>query len=133
MNTINFKYALFLLFSTLPCVMFAQETETADTHIPLKQFIVHFSLGPAWDQQKPPQEQIGFSEHSANMQRLRSEEVIIMGARYAQIGMLIIQSDSLENAKAMIQADPAVQNKIFNYTVEPISIFYPWKMTTTNQ
>ncbi len=132
MNPIGFKCLLVFLLFTLPAAVLAQDVETPDAHIPLKQFIVHFSLGPAWDQQKPPQAQMGFSEHSANMQRLRSEGVIIMGARYAQIGMLIIQSSSLENATAMIQADPAVQNQIFNYTVEPVNVFYSWKIAPAN-
>lgn len=131
MNTIIIKIALLMLLVVSSCSVFGQEDEAEDAgaKVPLKEFIVHFSLGPNWDQAKPPQEQTGFGEHSANMQRLRSAGVIVMGARYAQIGMLIIQSESLENAETIIQNDPAVQHQIFNYSIEPVSIFYPWKTT----
>lgn len=102
----------------------AQSPQPAATQ---QQFVVHFSLGPAWDTEKPPQEQTGFAEHSANMQRLRAEGMILLGARYADLGMLIIQADSFASAEAVIAQDPAVTHRIFHYTIEPVSIFYPWK------
>lgn len=108
----------------------AQDNQSSDPTAQPSQalsFIVHFSLGENWDREKPPQEQTGFAEHSANMQRLRAEGVIQLGARYADLGMLIIQSASLEQAEAIIQADPAVTHKIFDYSIQPVSIFYPWK------
>lgn len=110
--------ALLLLSCTVP--LSAQDADKP-------QFIVHFSLGPNWDADKPPQEQTGFADHGANMQRLRGDGVIRFGARYSDLGMLIIQADSREQAESIIKADPSVQHGIFNYSVEPVSIFYPWK------
>ena len=90
-------------------------------------FIVHFSTGPSWDQSKPPGDQDGFSEHSANLRQLRTEGTILFGARYEEFGMIIIRASSLEVANELIESDPGVQSGIFVFTVAPINVFYEWK------
>ncbi len=119
---------LALLLISMACAGVAQQASDSAA-----QFVVHFSLGPDWDQNKPPAEQTGFAEHSANMQRLRAEGFILLGARYDELGMLIVQSDSLATAERIIQADPAVTNRIFNYSIAPLSIFYPWPQPDTTE
>jgi hypothetical protein len=93
-----------------------------------KLFIVHFETGPAWNDSLQPSEQTKFQEHSLNLNRLRKEKVIVFGARYGDLGTIIIKADSLSMAKSMIIADPGVQAGIFSFRVEQINIFYPWKM-----
>lgn len=91
-----------------------------------KQFIVHLEPGKAWDPSLSPAEQKNFKEHSANMNSLRKQGVIQMGARYSKYGMLVIQGDSLESMTELMNHDPGVMAGIFIFKIEPISIFYPW-------
>lgn len=90
-------------------------------------FVVHFTTGPNWQADKPPGEQTGFGEHSANLQRLRKEGSILFGARYAEFGMIFLASDSIEAAGKVLDADPGVVAGIFPYEVEAMNIFYPWR------
>ncbi len=113
-----------ILFAALPTLfalsLFAQDDKA-------QQFIVHFSLGPNWDQSLSPQDQDGFADHSANMQQLRRQGTTLFGARYQDLGMLIIQSDSIENAEQILMDDPAVLTGIFNYSIAPLNVFYTWQ------
>lgn len=113
-------YCIALLF-LLPLIMAADDRE------PSALFIVHFEPGEAWDASLQPAEQTSFQEHSANMSRLRKEGTIVFGARYSRFGLIILQTESLEVATATLEADPGVQAGIFTFSVEPISVFYPWK------
>jgi len=90
-------------------------------------FIVNFETGPSWDKSRPPAEQPSFREHSANLNRLRKEGAIVFGARHAEIGMIFLKAESLEAAKAVIDADPGVRAGIFIYSVAPLNVFYPWQ------
>jgi hypothetical protein len=90
-------------------------------------FVVHFETGPTWNKSLPPAEQTAFKEHSANLGRLRKEGVITFGARYAEVGMIFIEADSIEAVRSMIDADPGVRAGIFVYRVDALSVFYPWQ------
>jgi len=94
---------------------------------PLQRFIVHLETGEAWNAALPPGEQDSFAAHSANMKRLRDEGVILLGARYGDYGMLIVEARSEDALRATLEADPGVAAGIFTYRLEPISIFYPWR------
>jgi uncharacterized protein YciI len=101
----------------------AAQTQTP----PPALFIVNFETGPSWDKSRPPAEQPGFREHSANLNRLRKESRIVFGARYAEIGMIFLKADSLQAATAAIDADPGVRAGIFIYRIAPLNVFYPWQ------
>lgn len=90
-------------------------------------FVVHFSTGPAWDEALAPGEQAGFTEHSANLQRLRTEGTILFGARYDEYGMLFVRAPSAEAATALFADDPGVRSGIFEYRVAALRVFYPWQ------
>ena len=94
---------------------------------PLSSFVVHFETGPGWDNAKPPAEQNGFREHSANLNRLRQSGVITFGARYEDYGMIFIKAASLDAATSIVASDPGVESEIFVYRIAPLSVFYPWK------
>ena len=101
-----------------------QGDQTQETNEPL--FVVHFETGSAWNTTLGPNEQTGFAEHSANLNRLRREGIIRFGARYAEFGMIIIGAESLTAATAVIEQDPGVQAKIFTFKIDPLNVFYPW-------
>jgi hypothetical protein len=93
---------------------------------PSALFIVHLETGPKWDTAREASEQPSFREHSANMNRLREQGIIVFGARYDEFGLLFLKADTLDSAKATIEADPGVRAGIFVYRIAPLSIFYPW-------
>jgi uncharacterized protein YciI len=113
--------ALLLATLILVCIVSAtaQETPTADS-----LYIVTYTTGPAWDVAKLPTEQPYFTDHSANLGKLRKEGVIKAGARYAEKGIIFLSAISLKAAKEIVFTDPAVVNKLFNADVQKVNIFY---------
>ena len=89
-----------------------------------KYFIVIFSLGPQWDHKKPANEQTGMSEHSANLQKLRKDGTIAIGARYSDKGMIIIKADSIDSARGLFSSDPMVKADVFTMEVHEWKPFY---------
>ncbi len=114
-----------VLALVLACLLSA--AVVADEAPQLPRFIVHLETGPAWNPELPPGEQTRFKEHSANMNRLRTEGAILFGARYGEYGLLILEGASKETVTELLDADPGVKAGIFTYRIEPINIFYPWK------
>jgi uncharacterized protein YciI len=102
------------------CLATAQDTK-ADS-----LYIVTYTTSTAWDASKPPAQQIGFKEHSARLSELRKAGPIKFGARYAEKGMIVIAAVNLQAAKEIINADPAVVNKLFNADVQKLRVFYDW-------
>ncbi len=90
-------------------------------------FIVHFETGPAWDMALAPAEQPGFKAHSANLNQLRSDGAIAFGARYGELGLIVLRAESLASATALLEADPGVVAKIFTFRIDELNVFYPWK------
>jgi uncharacterized protein YciI len=90
-------------------------------------FVVHFETGPAWNKALAPAEQPAFKEHSANLNQLRKSGAITFGARYEQLGMIFLEAESIESAKAILDADPGVKAGTFIYRVAALSVFYPWQ------
>ena len=89
-----------------------------------KLYIVHFTTGPAWKQDRPFAEQEGANEHSRNMQRLRREGKILFGARYADKGMVILRVASEKEAREEIERDPAMSSGVFRYEIAELHPFY---------
>jgi uncharacterized protein YciI len=94
---------------------------------PSALFVVHFETGPKWDKSLAAADQPGFREHSATLSRLRQNGMVVFGARYGDLGMIILRADSLDAAKALVDADPGVQSGIFIYHIASLSVFYPWR------
>jgi len=87
-------------------------------------FMVTYSLGETWDKSKGPGEQPYFKEHGARLGQLRKDGVIKLGARYADKGMIVIAAADITKAKEIINADVAVQNKLFVADVQKLNLFY---------
>jgi uncharacterized protein YciI len=94
---------------------------------PTRNYLVQFTVGPNWDPALSPPEQAGFKEHSANLNRLRSDGVIAFGARYDDVGMIIIKAASLDDARQSMDADPGVKAGLFTFSVAELKVFYPWQ------
>lgn len=91
---------------------------------PLNLYAVEIRTGPAWDAARPPHEQAFFKEHSANLKRLRDAGQLVLGARYADKGLVIVQARSPAEARALIDADPAMRERVFVYELSDFNVFY---------
>lgn len=105
--------------------MFA--SAAAETPTPSNYFIVHFELGPAWDEQLAAHAQVGFKAHAENLQSLRKQGVIVFGARYQDLGVIVLVADDLPSAEQIAKTDPGVQAGIFDYRIAPLKIFFAWQ------
>ena len=87
-------------------------------------FAVEFRTGPGWDSSKPASEQAHFRDHSANLARLRKEGRAVIGARYADKGFIVMTGASANEVRALLDADPAVQRRVFDVEVNEFHVFY---------
>ncbi len=87
-------------------------------------FAVLFRTGPRWDAAKGPGDQAFFKEHSANLARLRKSGFIQMGARYSDVGLIVVPAANEGAVRVEIDRDPAVANGTFVYELHPFAVFY---------
>ena len=91
---------------------------------PKQYFIAIFSRGPEWVADKQANEQIGFKEHSANLQRLRTEKRIPIGGRYSDKGMVFVEAKDEAEARSLFESDVMVQKKTFTLELHQFRPFY---------
>ncbi|MEZ4809672.1 MAG: hypothetical protein R2819_04870 [Allomuricauda sp.] len=106
-------------FLLLPFFLHAQEDSDRKSH-----FIALYTVGSNWDMEKAPNEQLYFKEHSAFLSKLREAETIVMGARYGDTGMIVLQATDLESAINLLHQDVALQKELFAVVVHPFHAFY---------
>ncbi|MGW9684356.1 hypothetical protein [Flagellimonas sp. 2504JD1-5] len=110
---------VFLVTLLAPLLLLSQEESDKKMH-----FIALYTLGESWDMEKTPSEQIYFKEHSAFLSKMRKEKKIVLGARYADTGMIIVLEDNLDAAKEMLSQDIALQQKLFKVEIHRLNAFY---------
>jgi len=122
----RFVLVIVLAFFVLKSLdLVAQQPSSAAGVNALPLFAVQIRTGDRWDAAKPPQEQLHFRDHSANLKRLREAGNLIMGARYSDVGLIILAAESETQARAMMDEDPSFEAGIFRYEVHHFSVFYP--------
>ena len=87
-------------------------------------YVVEIKTGPAWDTTQPAHEQAHFREHSANLKSLRDQGKLVLGARYGDKGLIVIESPSETQARAMFDQDPSIAAQVFAYTLFEFNVFY---------
>jgi hypothetical protein len=102
-----------------------EPTPAADATPVDRLFAVQIRTGPAWDPAKPPQEQARFQDHSAHLRRLRADGRIVLGARYSDIGLLVVTAHSVSDVEGLMRGDPSMQHGTFVFEVHPFDVFYP--------
>ena len=107
---------------------FAQTPSTPAAPAPLYAAI--FKTGPKWDPAKPPNEQAFFREHSASLAKLRAAGSIVIGARYADVGLIVVSAPSEAEARRLFEADPSLSAGTFALEVHRFSVFYPGTVGT---
>ena len=103
----------------------APQAEVQPPAAATRLFAVEFRIGPKWDAAKKPHEQSHFREHSANLKRLRDSGTLLVGARYADKGFLVVAAESESDLRVQVDLDPSVQNQVFVYEIHPFLVFYP--------
>lgn len=116
--------ALIVGFSAPEIMAQSAGNATAD-EAELELFAVEIKVGPKWDASKPPNEQAFFKEHSANLKRLRDAGDIVMGARYADKGLIVFSARSMAEVRVLMEQDPAMTAGTFVYEVHVFNVFYP--------
>lgn len=92
---------------------------------PAPLYAAVFKTGAKWDAAKPPNEQPFFREHSANLAKLRAAGTIVMGARYADVGLVVLSAATEAEARRLFDGDPSIAAGTFMLDVQRFSVFYP--------
>lgn len=92
-------------------------------------FILHYMPGPSWDDEKAPNEQAWFAEHSRFLSSLRTSGRAKIGGRYADKGMIIFTARDKTQADSLLSTDPSITHGTFRAEVYPISFFYRGSIT----
>jgi len=125
------KLAIAFVVAALGCAAFAQPALAADGSAstpasgaarPL--FAVEIRTGPRWNAALPPGQQPLMREHSAHLRRLRDEGRIRLGARYGEVGLVVIEAATIDEARAWMEADPSMRGGTFRFEIFPFSVFY---------
>ncbi|MEY2689101.1 MAG: hypothetical protein RL375_3299 [Pseudomonadota bacterium] len=122
--------AAIVLSCTLLAGATAQVTGAASTTSELPLFAVEIKVGPRWDHTRPPQEQLFFKEHSANLRRLRDLGLLVMGARYSDKGLVVVAAATMADVRAQMDEDPSMSAGTFVYEVHPLNVFYAGELKT---
>jgi uncharacterized protein YciI len=102
----------------------ARETIDVQEQQPARLFAVRYRPGSAWNKDKPPGEQTGFSAHSANLQRLRREGALVLGGRFADVGLVVVKAADATAARALFATDPTIAADVFTIQIDPWSTIF---------
>ncbi|MEY2882023.1 MAG: hypothetical protein RLZZ15_4403 [Verrucomicrobiota bacterium] len=124
------KKYLAALCALLPLLAFAQPPQPPTTpSAPAARvaapalFAVRLSTGPAWDPAKSPNDQAGMKEHSANIARLRRDGTLVLGARFGELGLLVLRVPDEAAARAALAPDPTIASGVFKTQIDPFAPF----------
>jgi uncharacterized protein len=107
--------ALALTFAiALPGACATAQQIQAEAPATQQLFLFQYSRGPAWREGVPMREQ-GLGPHGAYMQQLQNDGRLFAGGGYASDdgGMAIVMCANIEEARAILAADPAITSGIF--------------------
>jgi len=88
---------------------------------PPTYFVLIHSPGPLWDHAKGFRDQPGLNQHLGYMSGYADKGRIVMGGPFLDNsgGMMIFDVPSLEDARAIAEADPTVISGLLTVTVKP--------------
>lgn len=101
---------------------------TAQPATPPKLFAVRLTTGPAWDSAKSPNDQAGMKEHGANIARMRREGHVVLGARFGEVGLIVLRLPDEAAVGKQLEPDPTIASGVFKAQVD---VFSPFAHGTT--
>ena len=102
----------------------AQAPPAASAPAPKQLFAVEIRTGPQWNTALPPNQQPLMREHSAHLRKLRDEGRIRIGARYGEVGLVVLEAANIEEARSWMEADPSMRGGTFRFEIHPFGVFY---------
>ena len=112
-----------LLRSLLLAVALSTPAFSQGPTAPPKLYAVRLTTGPTWDAAKTPNAQLGMSEHSANIARLRRDGTLVHGARFGELGLLILRLPDESAVRAALAPDPTIASGVFKIQIDPYAPF----------
>ena len=91
---------------------------------PAQLFAVRFRPGSAWIDSKSASDQTGFAAHSANLQRLRREGSLVLGGRFADVGLIVVKAADPTAARVLFATDPTIGSDVFSIQIDPWSTIF---------
>jgi uncharacterized protein YciI len=84
-------------------------------------FVLLHSPGPAWNPALGFRQQPGVMDHVRYMASFEADGALVLGGPFLDNsgGMMILRAPSLEAARALAEADPAVKAGLLRVTVKP--------------
>lgn len=106
------------LLALAACVPLAPLRAQAAAAPPPALFAVRLTTGPAWDTTRAPNAQPGMAEHSANIARMRREGVLVFGARFGELGLMVLRVPDEATARQQFAGDPTIASGVFAMRVD---------------
>ena len=101
----------------------AQEPAAPSPAPARRTFALVFRTGPSWDRAKAAGAQAFFADHSANIRKLREEGRLLVGGRFSDQGLLIVEAQDEAEARTFVERDPSVRAGTFTAEVYAWSTF----------
>lgn len=85
-----------------------------------KLFVIYYTPGESWQDGKPFTEQ-RLMDHGAYMKQLYDKGQLTHGGPFLDStgGISIIKAENIEDAQAILAADPAIVNGVFKASLHP--------------
>lgn len=100
------------------------QAQTPPPAVEAPLFAIQVRKGPNWDEARPPQAQARFREHGDHLRKLREAGSLVMGARYSDVGLLVVTAENEAAARALMADDPSLAAGTFGIEVHPFNVFY---------
>ena len=125
--------ALVVAFFTFGAFGQSPSSAASPAATPPRLYAVRLSTGPSWDAAKSPNDQTGMKEHSSNIARLRREGTLVHGARFGELGLLVLRVPDEDAVRKQFAPDPTFSNGVFKVQIDVFSPFAhgstAWLMT----
>ena len=80
--------------------------------------------GPVWRESQKSGQRLDMSRHFAYVMKMREQGKLVMGGPFADGsgGLIVYRAASMDEAKTLVENDPAVIEKVFDPEIHPWSV-----------
>lgn len=117
------KYWSLLLLPVIALSYFLFSSSKEEHVDAKKYFMVTYTTGPGWVDDKDAQDQAYFKEHSAFMHGLETSKKSRIGGRYGDKGMVIITAKDEAEAQQIFKGDSSLVHGTFKAQIDELYLF----------